>query len=184
MTREEQINLYLKERNIPITSLEANSIIEGIECADKHPTHSEEEQVGMGELGMIWQKKALIKDEDIKDFVDFYNVKCHPLYYDENGTFHPERRLGCMCCPLASTNKRIEMFKKYPSMVRFYISNGRIWLNNHQNTKTAKRFKDVYEWFTYDLFKKKLQTNNSENRLFNDEIDHKRFLENYFGIKL
>jgi phosphoadenosine phosphosulfate reductase len=123
-------------------------------------------------------------DEDIKDFVDFYNVKCHPLYYDENGTFHPERRLGCMCCPLASTNKRIEMFKKYPSMVRFYISNGRIWLNNHQNTKTAKRFKDVYEWFTYDLFKKKLQTNNSENRLFNDEIDHKRFLENYFGIKL
>lgn len=27
MTREEQINLYLKERNIPITSLEAKSII-------------------------------------------------------------------------------------------------------------------------------------------------------------
>lgn len=31
MTRKEQINLYLKERNIPINSLEANSIIEGIE---------------------------------------------------------------------------------------------------------------------------------------------------------
>ena len=37
MTRKEQINLYLKERNIPITSLEANSIIEGIEWADEHP---------------------------------------------------------------------------------------------------------------------------------------------------
>ena len=37
MTREEQINLYLKERNIPITSLEANSIIEGIKWADEHP---------------------------------------------------------------------------------------------------------------------------------------------------
>lgn len=36
MTRKEQINLYLKERNIPITSLEANSIIEGIEWADEH----------------------------------------------------------------------------------------------------------------------------------------------------
>lgn len=35
MTREEQIKLYLKERNIPITSLEANSIIEGVEWADK-----------------------------------------------------------------------------------------------------------------------------------------------------
>ena len=28
MTRKEQINIYLKERNIPITSLEANSIID------------------------------------------------------------------------------------------------------------------------------------------------------------
>ena len=37
MTREEQIFEYLKERNIPITSLEANSIIEGIEWADEHP---------------------------------------------------------------------------------------------------------------------------------------------------
>lgn len=37
MTREEEINLYLKERNIPITSLEANSIIEGIKWADEHP---------------------------------------------------------------------------------------------------------------------------------------------------
>ena len=37
MTREEQKRLYLKERNIPITSLEANSIIEGIDWADANP---------------------------------------------------------------------------------------------------------------------------------------------------
>lgn len=37
MTREEEIKLYLKERNIPVDSLEANSIIEGIEWADEHP---------------------------------------------------------------------------------------------------------------------------------------------------
>jgi hypothetical protein len=37
MTRKEQINIYLKERNIQSTSLEANSIIEGIEWADEHP---------------------------------------------------------------------------------------------------------------------------------------------------
>ncbi len=61
MTRKEQINLYLKERNIPITSLEANSIIEGIKWADGHPYLSEEEQVGMGSLGMLWQKQALIE---------------------------------------------------------------------------------------------------------------------------
>lgn len=37
MIREEQLKEYLKERNIPIDSLEANSIREGIEWADKHP---------------------------------------------------------------------------------------------------------------------------------------------------
>lgn len=37
MARKEQIFEYLKERNIPITSLEANSIIEGIRWADNHP---------------------------------------------------------------------------------------------------------------------------------------------------
>lgn len=35
MTREEEIRQYLKERNIPITSLEANSIIEGAKWADR-----------------------------------------------------------------------------------------------------------------------------------------------------
>ena len=35
MTREEELRQYLKERNIPITSLEANSIIEGAKWADK-----------------------------------------------------------------------------------------------------------------------------------------------------
>lgn len=37
MTREEEIKLYLKERNIPFNSLEANSIIEGAEWADSNP---------------------------------------------------------------------------------------------------------------------------------------------------
>lgn len=35
--REEELRQYLKERNIPMDSLEANSIIEGINWADKHP---------------------------------------------------------------------------------------------------------------------------------------------------
>ena len=37
------------------------AFIEGAKWADEHPNLSEEEQVGMGGLGMIWQKKALIK---------------------------------------------------------------------------------------------------------------------------
>ena len=37
MTREEQIKEYLQERNIPIDSLEANSIREGVGWADENP---------------------------------------------------------------------------------------------------------------------------------------------------
>ena len=44
MTRErkEEIKRYLKVRNIPITSLEANSIIEGVAWADAHPDRKRE----------------------------------------------------------------------------------------------------------------------------------------------
>ena len=42
MTREEEISEYLKERNIPITSLEANSIMEGITWADENPKNGKE----------------------------------------------------------------------------------------------------------------------------------------------
>lgn len=37
MTRKDQITEYLKERNIPVNSLEANSIREGIIWANEHP---------------------------------------------------------------------------------------------------------------------------------------------------
>lgn len=48
MTRErkEEVKRYLKERNIPITSLEANSIFEAVAWADAHP-----------------DRKALLSDE-------------------------------------------------------------------------------------------------------------------------
>lgn len=62
MTREEQINLYLKERNIPITSLEADSIIEGIKWADEHPNLYNDEKyhtVRVSCLDELYRKAAL-----------------------------------------------------------------------------------------------------------------------------
>ena len=35
-------------------------------------------------------------DDDVRDFVNERKVQCHPLYYDESGVFHVERRLGCL----------------------------------------------------------------------------------------
>ena len=51
----------MKERNIPITSLEANSIIEGIEWADNHPISNGKE------LLYVAQKTAeRTRKEDIR----------------------------------------------------------------------------------------------------------------------
>ena len=125
-------------------------------------------------------------NEDIAEFVNHYKVKCHPLYYDENGDFHPERRLGCMCCPLASYNKRIKQFKQYPHMVRYYIKNGEKWLKKHPETKTGKRHKTVYDWFLFDVFHRKIKNIEDKKRktMFDEGIDAKYFLESYFNIKL
>ena len=131
----------------------------------------------------IWFPILEWTDEDIKEFVDLYRVKCHPLYYDEKGVFHPERRLGCMCCPLASRKKRIKEFMKYPRMVKFYISNGDKYLENHRESKTSKRFESVYEWFCAGLFTDNMDEFNMKFKgLF--PVDCKVFLENMFDLKL
>mgnify|MGYP003287343248 CR=1 FL=1 len=123
-------------------------------------------------------------EKDIKEFVDEYKVKCHSLYYDENGVFHPERRLGCMCCPIASKNKRIEEFKKYPGMIKYYVRNGAIYLKNKPKGKIFKTFQgDVYAWLCKEVFTDSTYEFDLRFKgLF--PVDCKEFLENYFNVKL
>lgn len=59
--------------------------------------------------------------QDVADFLQDRGIKCAPVYYDERGVFHAERRLGCMCCPLASKKKRLEQFRSHPGMVKQYV---------------------------------------------------------------
>lgn len=42
--------------------------------------------------------------EDVTEFISERKIKCAPIYYDR-GEFHPERRLGCIGCPLQSQKK-------------------------------------------------------------------------------
>ena len=60
MKREEEIRKAVQKCEWISKSLNLQSaFIEGAKWADEHPNLSEEEQVGMGGLGMIWQKKTL-----------------------------------------------------------------------------------------------------------------------------
>lgn len=122
--------------------------------------------------------------EDVAQFLSERGVKCAPVYYDENGIFHPERRLGCMACPLAYKTKRIEAFKRYPGLVKMYINSAQIFMQSHE--KIRKRYNDPYVWFVRDLFCDSMEEFNQRfgATLFNAPVDCKKFLEEYFMIRL
>lgn len=128
-------------------------------------------------------------NQDVADFIEERGIKCHPLYYDENGRFDVTRRLGCMCCPLASKRKRIIEFQKHPVMVRQYIRNASYYFDNHyKNTNRAGKtlLNNVFEFFTMQVFTESMQEFKERfgPNLFDDGIDCKKFLEDYFKVSL
>lgn len=56
-------------------------------------------------------------NDDVKEFIEQRKIKCAPVYYDENGEFDVNRRLGCVGCPLASRKKRREAYLENPKML-------------------------------------------------------------------
>lgn len=58
-------------------------------------------------------------NEDIQQLILTEGIKVHPLYYDEFGYFHVERRLGCIGCPLQA-DRGVSDFVKYPKFLRLW----------------------------------------------------------------
>lgn len=122
--------------------------------------------------------------QDIVDYAKDRNLTFAPVYYDADGVFHPERRLGCMCCPLASKKHRIEEFKKHPAMVKLYIKGIQQYIDSHPNSKVSKY--TAYEAFAHDVFfneKGKWEQVNDRG-LFDFVPDWKEFIEKQFNITL
>ena len=124
-------------------------------------------------------------DEDVARFVAERNIECHPLYYDENGTFHVERRLGCIGCPMKSDNGKGD-YLKYPTMLKARIKAHQKYLETHPNSKTMEYFGNSYNATFFQMFCNNL----SEYRLkmstdlWGGQLDTKQFLEDYFKTKL
>lgn len=59
--------------------------------------------------------------EDIRLFAIRQGIRFHPLYYDADDNFHPERRLGCMGCPLKYRKTRLDDFRQHPGVVKLYL---------------------------------------------------------------
>ena len=125
--------------------------------------------------------------KDIADFIEERNIKCHPLYYDEQGNFRVERRLGCMGCPLVTPKQRIKEFKEHPGMVKLYVQAAQRFFDNHLQSKMREYIDNAAEWFVMSIYCKSVadfkQRFKADN-LFGDKIDCKQFLEQQFNIKL
>ena len=123
-------------------------------------------------------------NEDVAEFVKERGIKCHSLYYDEDGNFHPERRLGCMCCPLVYRKRRIEEFMQRPNMVKAYIRFGQKYRDTHPDAKFTTTYDNIYDAFVRYLFydsQKEWEASRS-NAMF-EPMDSKAFLEEKFNIK-
>ncbi len=122
-------------------------------------------------------------DEDVAEFIMANGIQCHPLYYDENGNFHVERRLGCIGCPLQS-DRGVGDLKRHPRMVRQYLRSVKIWRDTHPNIKSNSIFKDEYETFMKNKFFDSYEDFKLATTGMFGDIDCKAWLEDYFKIEL
>lgn len=124
-------------------------------------------------------------DEDVERFVKERGIKCHPLYYDDQGNFHVERRLGCLGCPLKSDKGKSD-YKRYPLLLKARIKAQSAYLVKQKSGKGLALFGDAYNATFFQLFcdnvdeyKEKMSTD-----LWGGQLDAKQFLEEYFKIEL
>ena len=124
-------------------------------------------------------------DQDVAEFIKERNIKCHPLYYS-GGQFDVTKRLGCMGCPLASRNKRIQFFKENPKWLKAWIRAGqkRYTSEAYQNGKAKHKFKDAFEVMGYMLFCDNIDEFKEKTYTLFGEFDWKEFLQKEFNIDM
>lgn len=126
-------------------------------------------------------------DVDVADFIADHGIRCHPLYYDDEGNFHVERRLGCIGCPLQADNGRSD-YLKHPRMLLLLIRSVQAWMDAPHKRATSKfKFGNAYNLVFHNLFCKSYDQfeNLVGGGLFPETaIDAKAFLEDYFKIDL
>lgn len=92
-------------------------------------------------------------DDDVAEFIAERGIKCHPLYYDEKGNFHVERRLGCIGCPMKSDNGKSD-YLKYPKMLKLLIRSAQKYLDSHPQVKSHQKYGNAYNMIFHNLFAK------------------------------
>ena len=125
-------------------------------------------------------------DDDVNRFLKERGIRCAPVYYDEAGAFHVERRLGCIGCPLQSDSGLAD-YKKYPKFLKAQIRSYQRYLDRHPNSNFYKKIDgSAINAFFYFLFchsYEEYELLTGGGQLFESErVIPKEFMEKYFGI--
>lgn len=124
-------------------------------------------------------------DEDVAEYIADRKIQCHPLYYDEQGDFHVERRLGCVGCPLQSRKKRIQAFIENPRFLKAWIIAGqKYWNKRGIELAETHEYKNIYEYMYFSIFYDTQSEMREDKYNLFDKIDCKKRLEDKFKIKL
>lgn len=140
-----------------------------------------------GEKARIYFPILEWQNEDIQRFIEERGIKCAPVYYDEMGNFHVEKRLGCIGCPLASGNGRFD-YLRYPKMLRQLCKSAQKYLDMHPQSKAYEAMSgSAYNLVFKRIFCKTMDDYEAivEGGILPDSgIDTKAYLEKYFNIEL
>ena len=175
---------FLKEYKIGDYVITGVRRSESRKRAERYKEPTQCRNYGKGEKVEIFMPILEWDDEDVERFIKMRGIKCHPLYYDEQGNFHVERRLGCLCCPLMSQRKRIEQFKQYPNMVKFYARNLKIFIDTHPDSNTAKNFKNEWEALYCNIFLHNMVKFNAmvAPNLWGERFDCEKAIKDFFKL--
>ena len=87
-------------------------------------------------------------DDDIWEFSKTENIKQNPLYVQCGGK---KRRLGCLLCPMARLEERLNDIKEYPKIAECYVKAFDKMLENMPEKKEVKwkNGQEVMDWWLY-----------------------------------
>lgn len=116
-------------------------------------------------------------DDDIRELIVSKSLECHSLYYDHEGRFCVERRLGCIGCPLQSDRGKMD-YLMYPKLLKQVLRRGIIFHQRKGRTAEDAALNLVYNLFYSNHGLEKFQQ--TYNGLF--DTDPWEILENYFFL--
>lgn len=116
-------------------------------------------------------------DDDIRELIVSKSLECHPLYYDHEGRFCVERRLGFIGCPLQSDRGKMD-YLMYPKLLKQVLRRGIIFHQRQGRTAEDAALNLVYNLFYSNHGFERFQQ--TYNGLF--DTDPWEILENYFFL--